>query len=150
MGDKPYVSVRFELPQLKEMLDKKLADCPEKELLSECLFSIVMDHNALEHLAHAVMGVKPSVDYTPGDEVMVVASGLSDWRFNSDLMKERGMIVNGQMKATITIANPWKSYPYSVSYQYLDKESGQLAEISQEISESYIKGYAEEFPEDLI
>ena len=147
--NKETVSINLEFDHIAKMLDNNIADGPNKELVSDAIVQIVADHGALDLLTKAMLGLKPDLKYSVGDEVMIKYNCLSDWQFDIPAMEQKAIILNDLMKCKIIEASPWRTYKYKVSYEFISKDDGSMKTGTSDPSDSYIKGLAEEFPEDL-
>lgn len=148
--NKQYVSLQLEEDEIQNLLNQKLAEHPAKEMLSEALMSIAKDYSSLDILTKALLGLKPMLEYSVGDDVMVKSRGLSDYSFDEPAMIAAGTLIDGVMKCTIIEANPWKHNFYTVEYEYIHKDNQEIRTTTSNVSNSYIVGPDEEFPEDLI
>ena len=123
---------------------------PHKELVMTAIIESCKDTDKLDLIIKASLGIVPKLKYKVGQEVLVGKGGLSMWQYNETAMKEKGIIdKDDQIVCIIVDANPYKHQHYDVSHDTLNSD-GEKGRSKGYISESYIKGIAEEFPEDMI
>ena len=120
-----------------------------KELMTQALMELCHDNDSdLELIFKASMGITPQLNYFVGQQVIVDLSGISEWRFNKEKMKEEGLIIEDKyMEAEILHARPFnRTRQYTLEVEYICKESGKRKRTTSDTYDSYIKGISEEFP----
>ncbi len=121
-----------------------------KENMSEVLVGALHNNtHALETILKAIMGVKPKVKYKTGDVISIKSHSVGSWRFDDTEMESRGYTSNGYLKATIENINVYSLEPYTVSYNYWNKNDQRDDSDTYSLSEYNIVGLAEEYPLDL-
>jgi len=147
--------VNFTSAELKSSLKKHLSTDKENILLDAIMGCLDEDTNNMSQLAKALLGVKPLIEYSIGDEVIVKLSGVGTWQLNRELMIQQNMIdtttfIDKTIKCRIISIKPYKSQPYEIEYAILRKDTiDPEPEIETTYTWSnYIFGISEEWPTD--
>ena len=148
------ITLRFTVKEIQEKL-KKVFKAEHQELMSECIAGVLSEvPDGLEKVFKASMGIRLSSDYKVGDLISVRVAGLSSWRFDEEKMISENRIKHEHMTVKICSINTYASYPYTVTYNYYDKEDAELETASlksttSDVASHYITGLEEEFPLEL-
>lgn len=124
---------------------------PNKELVAEALFEILMDAGTTEMDAFikAVLGIVPELKYSLGQEVIIRTNSVGEWDFDREIMEQKGMLKDGKIKAIISKTSRYARSPYKVLYKYWSKDNKKEEQRDYDLPENSIE-LAEEFPEDML
>ena len=143
--------ITLKIPQevVVELIEKVFKE-EYKENMSKALVGVLHNNShALETILKTVMGIKPKTKYKVGDVISIKSHSVGSWRFDDTEMESRGYTSNGYLKATIENINVYSIEPYTVSYNYWNKDNQRDASDNYSLSEYNIVGLAEEYPLDL-
>ena len=148
-------SVNFTPTELKSSLKQHLSTDNENILLDAIIGCLGEDSNSMSQLAKALIGIRPIMEYSVGDEIMVRLSGVGTWQLNKDLMIQQNMIdtttfAEDSIKCTVIDIKPYKAQPYEVEYTILNKDIVDPKPVKETSFTwaNYIYSIAEEWPLD--
>lgn len=145
----PKITLKFSREEIKERL-KKTFKADHANVMAECIVGVLHDNeHAFEVILKATLGIVPELKYQIGDKVSVKKYAVSNWRFDEDKMNTEGYFKNEHITATIREFQLFKREQYTISYDYICKETGEIKSTTSDADEDYITGLVEEFPLDL-
>jgi hypothetical protein len=112
-------TANFTPTELKSSLKQHLSTDKENVVLDAIIGCLEEDTHSMSQLARALLGIRPIMEYSIGDEIMVRLSGVGTWQIDKDLMIQKDMIdtttfEDESIKCKVINIKPYKSQPYEV------------------------------------
>jgi hypothetical protein len=130
---------------------KKIFSPDYQNAAALCVLNMCNDlQNYKPLLFKLAAGVQIDYKYKVDEEVLCDIYALDTWRWNKDIMRENGMIKQGdQIVVTIIAVRPYTPEPYTVSYNCIpENETTLIKTTTCNVEDIRILGYAEHFPGD--
>jgi hypothetical protein len=110
---------------------------------------LALTEKGLGQLFKGLIGIFPTLMYTPGNFIWVNIAALPGWRINKDKTAVLPTVKDGFILAEIMDCNVYKSSPYNIKYTAMRDSVPEPVEELTEINESNIRDRAEDFVDIL-
>lgn len=142
------INVKVSIDEMEQRL-KQVFKAEHKDLMTECLMDLFQDQEAnLETVFKSSLGIRPTIEYAVGDEVIVKLNSLTTYYMDKAKSETEGYVKDGNVIGVIKKIKKFHSFPYNVEYKFICKDKGTERSYDYEITNKAIVGYKEEFPGD--
>jgi hypothetical protein len=118
------------------------------DIMTKALMQIINnDEYDIGNLCKAALNITPTTKYKVGQKIIVKTSALSDWKWDSEKMKD--LINNNSIIAEIVELLPFAKSPYSILYDVYKDGNKHTVKENAYVSDYYITALEEIFPGDI-
>ena len=115
------IHLTIDKKEIRRVLRNYLITSPFPDIIADVIISNLGETQiGLVQLCRAFSGIAPSSRFKPFDQVLVKWQGLSTWRCDEKIMKEKGLLHQGYCNAEIVEIDLIKSYSVCIKYDYYD------------------------------
>ena len=125
--------------QLKKCFCNHLTGINKEEVADIIIEQLSRTDYGLTQLTMAMLGLKRQFAFKILDEVWVNIKSLNYWSINEELMKSKGMIINGYSPCKIIEIDEYRNECYKVTHDYIRSGEDQLTTGYYFVSEESIR-----------